>query len=1040
MDQPTQFVVVPLDAGIDVSVSEQGQGNGLVEMTNFDFAAQGDVRPRGEFERLAATGAVNVTPGVLFPTHATVPAHRRSSSLPIETDVFARAALSARVVGAQLGFVGGSKLLAMTCRDQTATGTAADNPNNFIELVAYDLSGNVVASDRIINSPAPVADVKITGMVTISGVDRFILTYVRTDTNQLCKRAVWVDQSAKTLSQFSEVAVFNNVNVNQWSTSVHAVEFDATGLTVLLFTTSNGTIQYAIVPVTSGSVSSTVDTSISNPNYTEMASCHADGTITLASGHSSGSSYLGIYHVNDQTFTFSTHSKQFSGVVLQRRVAIVPDDTTGSGNTITFVELDNGVDAVLCSASLGVLSNMGELQTVRLADAGTWVEENELLTDTGSHRVPLIGLTSSEALVTNYRSHVVARTFLDANGLPRLAAAAIVAHSDAGGMSGVKNFTMPRTRSGPLPRYTPPGGPKLLLPVMVVTRTTADRTVIAEDAVDPFERSVRITQLEVNAHQHHGIVTLGPNTYVGGSVPSSWDGESLTPIGFPLPPHSAVVADAGSTAGGLDEGTYEYWTRQSYIDRQGTVFDSPVVFLSSAMRSNLAEHTLQLTLYPGALWSNMLDADIRARFVTEAFRNAGTLESGDTTFHKAFTISHSHIQAPVTIVDVRSAGTVATGELLPDATTGAITSGPLPALQHLWSHRSRLFGVDAYDPELIRFTTEYVAPSAPLWADALSLRVTNSGGPVVGGASLADKLVAFQENQISVSSGEGPDGRGQGAFAYPESLRGVGARPGSQGAIVEMPTGVMFVHRTGIYHLGFDLSLSFPGGKLHERLATDDEPLPDIHRAVYLSSRGQVWFLASGEPFGQLGTPHILVWDVQRSRWTTFSSALGPFWDVIEVGSGVYLVDTRGRLLEAHSASRMVDRDEAGNDVAMTLTGTAQKFTADDAHQVRLRKLHLSGRNGASANLVVSVTSWNERHEAGSSQTNQYTYSLPSQDTNFKVHARAVSPRANIIQCAVTIDQTTSGTDLMRLSKLSYEVSVLPGTGKTPVSKRPTTT
>lgn len=1037
MDQPAQLISIPLDLGIDVSISEQGGGKGAVSMVNFDFAAEGDVVPRGTIERLPESGDVNVAPGPLLP-QPTVPAHRRASTVPLEVSCIARAATSARLFAAQAATANQYTLMVMTCRDES-NAAAADDPDNYLEFVVYDTSGTVLTTS-LIAPGAPIADVKVTAAVSSGGLARFYVTYVDPSANTLTGTLWAFDPVALTLAGTAVTTLFSSLDAGNWCSSVHAVERNDTGLSLFIATTSSGTLRYRVVSGLDGSAAAAVNTALTSANYTEMASCHADGIITVVTGHSGGATALGIYSFNDVTFSVSTHSQTFPTITLSRRVAVVPDDIAGSTNVLAFVELTNGTDAVYCNAGIGVLTTMGEMQNIRLADAGTWIEEDDLTADNSQHRVPLIGLTSAEAIKSNFRSHVIARVFFNSvTNAPRLSSAACVAHSDSGATYGRVEFSLPHTRIGPLPKYTFDGGPVVALPVLVVTRTTADRTITADGGIDVFDRAVRLTTITANAHAHRGIVKLGPNTYIGGSVPSAWDGRNLSPAGFPLPPHSVKADDSGVTGGGLPEGTFSYKIRQHYQDMQGTIFESPVVFLPTAIQLNPATHTPQLTLYPGVLWANLFTAQTGAHFGTDIFRNPDTEESGDLTSRKAFTISSGMFSPVVVFDDTRSASNIATGELLPDPVTGAITSGPLPALNHLWCHRSRLFGVDAFDPELVRFTTEYVAPTAPLWADELSLRVTNSGGPVIGGASLGDKLVAFQENQISVSAGEGPDGRGQGSFAYPESLRGVGALAGTQGAIVEVPSGVMFVHRTGIYHLGFDLALTFPGSKLTHKIGQ----LAPIKRAVYLASRAQVWFLTDGTSSGSIGSPHILVWDTTRSRWTTFSSSLGPFSDVIEVSGTPYLVDRRGRLLEAHSGSSVVDLDEDGNTVEMDLSVGLPKVRANNAQKVRLRKIHISGQSDdVDLNIAVAVTTHNESRGGNSEEsTATYTFDLTNEAASFQLPLRAATQRCDSLQCTISVlDPDPNLTNQLKLSMLTYELSVLPGTGKAPVSKKPAVT
>lgn len=1037
MADQTTLIPVPLDAGIDLSASENGPPRGVAGMLNWTFRADGDVGPRGTFARRAETATYDVVPGQLLPADGdAIPVRNFTSAYsPLETSVVGHASSGARVLNAQSDICDSYTLLALTCREETvdtdASTTAADA---HVAFTVYDADQKVVTLFKS-SGWGSIADVKVTAAAVTGATLYWLITYIDPINLVLRRRVVSLVKSTGIVTVGAAVNLLTSVDIF-WKASGHAVELESTATNWIVFGWSGGHLYRVTVSSSSGSgtVLATVDTTYTNTTYHEMSSAKVDSKIYLVSGHSSASS-LGIYIFNATTLAVTRDSYAI-GALPTRRTAIIPQASVD--NAYILFELPSpkvGINILAYSALAGVTATYGELQNVMLADAGTWVTENSS-PFIGTKRVGLIGLSSWEAVSSNFRSHLVVRV-TDSIGTPSIQAAALVAHSDAGVYTTIGSVTAGTNvgKAGVLPRWSRISSTEVEAPLLHVTRSTADLAVPG----DTWDRACRRTRVIAQARGHHGRVTLGPNTYIGGSVPCSWDGVQLTPAGFPLPPHTVLAEDNGNTTPHITEGTYTYKVRSQYQDAKGTIFESPVmVATSTSTVTTPTGHTPKFTIYPSAVWLLTQTGDT-PRFRTEVFRTPDTAENGSTVYNKAYAVTHDVLASAITKVDQKSAASIASNELLPDATTGALTSGPLPALAHLWAHRSRLFGIDAYDPELVRFTTEYVAPTAPLWADELSLRVTNSGGPCVAGASLGDKLVVFQSDQICIASGEGPDALGGGTFSYPEALRGVGALPGSQGAVVETPTGVMFVHSTGIYHLGFDMQLTFVGQKLSDRFQSPTF-LAGIKRAVFIPSRREVWFLTSGAPDADLGTIHILVWDTVKNRWTTYHSQLGPFSDAIEVAAGVFLQDNHGRLVEAVSSSNLYDLDEAGTPVDMSLELTLPHVAADNTRQMRLRKIHLSGKHvNVDAILDVQVTAHNDSRGHLNEET-VLTYSFPfsALPERWQSSLRAATQRCTQAQCKLTVTSVAPGASDLLLSTLDYEITVFGGTGKVPKAKRPT--
>jgi len=392
----------------------------------------------------------------------------------------------------------------------------------------------------------------------------------------------------------------------------------------------------------------------------------------------------------------------------------------------------------------------------------------------------------------------------------------------------------------------------------------------------------------------------------------------------------------------------------------------------------------------------------------------------------------------VTFTDSMSDTNAALGETL-YSTGGVLASELAPPLTHLTAHRNRLFGVRSDIPETIMFTTETFEPNFPRWNSSLSLRVDNQGGPPLAVASMYDKLVILQHQQICVVTGEGPDALGQGIFSMPETIaRGVGVEPGQVGSVVETPIGVMFAHRTGIHLLTPGLEIVPIGRALGGKNFGEEHP---IHRARFLPSRSQVWFLAQDVVF---------VYDLRTSRWTTFTGVWDTFWDVAECDGQVYAISQiPGSPSGNYTLFRYSFDDRRDQDPAVdteSLVGFPQKIglpwlRRDRVQQMRLWKVFVSGSQEGGwaddqADVVVEAFSQQaERDKSSTVADNTYIWSaatLQAEPENFLLGGRLVSQRGRALRCRVRIQPspTYTGGPLFRLSAVTYDYGVLPTRGK----------
>ena len=343
--------------------------------------------------------------------------------------------------------------------------------------------------------------------------------------------------------------------------------------------------------------------------------------------------------------------------------------------------------------------------------------------------------------------------------------------------------------------------------------------------------------------------------YVCGSQLLQFDGATSMEAGFMTAPVAPFLGGGfSSTPPILAAGTYAYCVVFEETDGLGNIrvsAPSAIATTTITAGSPYVEITNNIPSYVPSGDANQPQRQFRAKLYR-------TQKNG-STFNLVWTCT------------IPPGQTVAYQESVPDTaaasaeslytTGGVLESEPPPMLSQITTHRNRLIGVRS-DTSAIAFTKEVTPPLAPQWSTDFQIRVDNDAGPPIAVASLDDKIVIFQADQILVSSGPGPDNLGDGGFTTPERIAvGVGVTPGQECSVCPMPLGIMFRHRSGYYLIDKSLQVQFIGDAVRDRV----DALGTVQFARYMPSEQQVWI-------GGSGTRDLLVFDGRRGRWSTYLS------------------------------------------------------------------------------------------------------------------------------------------------------------------------
>jgi len=208
------------------------------------------------------------------------------------------------------------------------------------------------------------------------------------------------------------------------------------------------------------------------------------------------------------------------------------------------------------------------------------------------------------------------------------------------------------------------------------------------------------------------------------------------------------------------------------------------------------------------------------------------------------------------------ADTTILGNSLLYTTGGVVEDIGAPASNLLTVFDSRLWLVDAEDPNLLWFSKQVIEGTPVEMSDLFTFYIDPSigaqgpTGPILALAPMDDKLILFKANAIYYINGTGPDNTGANSqYSQPIFITStVGCSvPRS---ISMMPNGLMFQSNKGIWLLGRDLSTKYIGDAVE---TYNSDP---VTSAITVPATNQVRFgLSSGT---------TLMYDYYVNQWGTF--------------------------------------------------------------------------------------------------------------------------------------------------------------------------
>lgn len=465
-----------------------------------------------------------------------------------------------------------------------------------------------------------------------------------------------------------------------------------------------------------------------------------------------------------------------------------------------------------------------------------------------------------------------------------------------------------------------------LVPVNKAQGVTGPANIYAQIGVNIVEFTIQSAVVTTSE--------IGNNLHTTGGFMWMYDGAKPVEHGFHLWPEDIGVNIVHS-GGSITTQQYYYYVVYAWTDLAGNVHRSAPSIPVSANVTSASNNTVQLfiptlrltyKISPNSArieiyrWSTAQQIPYLVTSITSPTLNDTTVDS----------IQYNDTLADSSIL----------GNLILYTTGGVVEDIAAPSVSAMTLFKSRLFAIDAEDPNTIWFSKQVIEATPVEMSDLFTIFVAptisaqGTTGPITALSSMDDKLIIFKKNAIYYITGNGPDNTGaNNDFSDPVFITStVGCT--NQRSIVFMPQGVMFQSDKGIWLLGRDLSTTYVGAAVEQFNSNT------VLSAIVSPGTNQVRFT--------LDNGITLMYDYFYGKWGTFVNVPGISSTVFQ--SLHTFVNSKGQVYQESPGVYL----DGGDPVLLSFTTGWVNLMGLQGYQ-RAYYFYLLGQYQSPHKLVVSV-------------------------------------------------------------------------------------
>jgi len=396
------------------------------------------------------------------------------------------------------------------------------------------------------------------------------------------------------------------------------------------------------------------------------------------------------------------------------------------------------------------------------------------------------------------------------------------------------------------------------------TRTLNPVTSDYEIAYIDDKEFLKKSSIDFSFKEAGDFVEFGKNTFLPGSLPSRFNGESLVESQFLSRPEITFINQDGASS--IPAGTYDYIAVYEYTEPNGNIIrsePSEKVSIPNAGGNGITMNVRSLKV------SHMNDSEILIRIYRKLDSDLNYLLIDEF-------VANNRNSDIVTTTDVT---TSTDGNILLYTSGNNLPNQTMPAILSYGFSNNRLFGVRSEDTNEILFSKKYIIGEGIQFNNYQTLNVEDNQNRrtdrLVAVAGMDNKLIVFKRNTTLAIFGDGPDGTGNingdgtanlngGTFSEPELITtDIGCI--SPRSIVSTGQGLLFQSEKGIYVLARTLKAEYIGAPVE---AFNNLK---ISGAILMEDINQVrWTTFDG---------NAIVFDYYYSQWSNFTNfeSLGCF-------------------------------------------------------------------------------------------------------------------------------------------------------------------
>lgn len=390
-----------------------------------------------------------------------------------------------------------------------------------------------------------------------------------------------------------------------------------------------------------------------------------------------------------------------------------------------------------------------------------------------------------------------------------------------------------------------------------LSNLTAVNTTEGATNPTPFYASAGVNLAAIEFDTVQSCSEISSSLHMSGGQLWQYDGVNIVEHGFHLWPSDINISTA-TGAGSLAADTYYYRICYEWTDATGKLHRSaPSIPIKQITTTASSTNTIKVPTLRLTAKQNVRIVLYRWSASQQTYYQvtpSASLPANDTTVDS------------VTITDALADSSILGNTIL--CTTGGVVENiGAPAFDTIALHKSRLFGIDSEDKNLIWYSKQVLSGEPLELSDLLTLYVApttgaqGSTGDCTALASMDDKLIIFKRNSIYYVTGTGPDATGaNNDFSEPTFITSVAGCTDPR-SIVFMPSGLMFQSDKGIWLLGRDLSTKYAGAAVEAYNGTA------VNSAQNIPGTNQVRFT--------LDSGVTLMYDYYYDQWGTFSAGAG---------------------------------------------------------------------------------------------------------------------------------------------------------------------